>query len=281
MSIPRFALLAPAALALSLGCTGISRELSCEQNSECVRDGVTGVCMPPGHCAFEDGACPSGYRWDSTAGDSLAEECVGEGGGDPDAGDTNACGGTAVLEGAPQSPCGPCDSGTYECAGPDAVECTGAVSLSSQVTLLSAGRVEAETTFENDDSFRAELAADDKLSTSWFSDGPNEDGSPTVFEWIADEEICVETVTMYGNGNHEVEDFQTGYGFGQVTMRVLDESGDPTYAETIQLPGTPDPEAIAQTGGVLGARVQLQLKGHEDPQGSCGGFAELAVTELE
>ncbi|MCA9540865.1 MAG: hypothetical protein KC620_18320, partial [Myxococcales bacterium] len=42
-----------------------------------------------------------------------------------DACPANPCGGCAPLPAAPDDPCG-CDTGTYVCAGPDALDCQGA-----------------------------------------------------------------------------------------------------------------------------------------------------------
>lgn len=49
----------------------------CEADLQCTRDGVTGVCQPQGFCSFVDLACAgSGQRFDATAEEVLAGECV-------------------------------------------------------------------------------------------------------------------------------------------------------------------------------------------------------------
>jgi hypothetical protein len=56
---------------------------TCESDSQCVADGVGGICAPPGFCAFPSEDCPSGHRFGAHAG-SWAHACVPE----PDASST-------------------------------------------------------------------------------------------------------------------------------------------------------------------------------------------------
>lgn len=56
--------------------------VTCAGDARCVRAGVHGSCVQStvstAHfCAFADGACPTGQRWDKTAGDGLGKQCVG------------------------------------------------------------------------------------------------------------------------------------------------------------------------------------------------------------
>lgn len=75
------------ALALTLaliavaGCRG-RFSFACDLDTECVRAGARGYCMPSPvddkkYCAFPDQYCPS-FRWDQTAPSSIAGVCVGE-----------------------------------------------------------------------------------------------------------------------------------------------------------------------------------------------------------
>jgi alpha-tubulin suppressor-like RCC1 family protein len=48
----------------------------CSDDSQCVRNGMAGVCAPEGFCAFADPACPSGERFEPNAGDSLGGQCT-------------------------------------------------------------------------------------------------------------------------------------------------------------------------------------------------------------
>ncbi len=55
----------------------------CRDASQCVRKGFSaGQCLagPNGesYCAFADGQCPDGYRWDDTADPAFADVCVGQ-----------------------------------------------------------------------------------------------------------------------------------------------------------------------------------------------------------
>lgn len=63
-----------ALLALLAACK-VTGSYSCEQDSQCIRAGATGRCEATHSCSFSDGACDSGYRYDSSAG-SLANQCV-------------------------------------------------------------------------------------------------------------------------------------------------------------------------------------------------------------
>jgi alpha-tubulin suppressor-like RCC1 family protein len=92
----------------ALGC-GRHAGYVCEVSSQCVLGGQSGVCEPDGHCAFPDVSCPSGYRYESEAGDGLAGTCVGA----TDAGQScGTLGGACCTSGAT---CGDnlfCDSGS-------------------------------------------------------------------------------------------------------------------------------------------------------------------------
>lgn len=70
---------AAATLAMGLlsaqGCYTLS-PFACSQAEQCVGSEGLGICAEPGYCAFEDDACPSGYRFDGLASRGLAGECV-------------------------------------------------------------------------------------------------------------------------------------------------------------------------------------------------------------
>lgn len=69
-------------LSATAGCGG-DLVFSCTKNAQCVREGETGgTCVAAGadgtrYCAFDDDACPSGRRFDDTAGDTFAGKCTG------------------------------------------------------------------------------------------------------------------------------------------------------------------------------------------------------------
>jgi hypothetical protein len=69
-------LVAGSTLSLGNACRS-SGAYVCESDSQCVADGVAGICAPPGFCAFPNENCPSGHRFGAHAG-SLAHACVPE-----------------------------------------------------------------------------------------------------------------------------------------------------------------------------------------------------------
>jgi hypothetical protein len=69
-------LVAGSTLSLGNACRS-SGAFVCESDSQCVADGVAGICAPPGFCAFPSENCPSGHRFGAHAG-SLAHACVQE-----------------------------------------------------------------------------------------------------------------------------------------------------------------------------------------------------------
>ncbi len=53
---------------------------ACHDDSNCVVQGVQGVCVPTGaaaYCAFPDGKCSgSNLRWDESSASEVADQCV-------------------------------------------------------------------------------------------------------------------------------------------------------------------------------------------------------------
>jgi hypothetical protein len=268
------AALSNASLALVLlmasSCSSVNRERVCDEPSQCVRDGVQGSCVQPGFCAFEDTECDSGLRWDSTARDSFADQCVGDETGEPgDAGGRNECGGITVLTGQAGDACGVCDTGTLSCAGENAFSCDNELALEMSVT--TQGDVSASAEFSS--SYRATKAVDLDESTSWFSSGP--EGNPTEFIWTGAQDDCFTNVKIVGNGGNSNSGFRTDFGFGEATVQVLDNSDNVVYSNSVNLDGTPDP-TIDLAPNTLGRKIRLLLSGHESDD--CGGFGELYIT---
>ena len=139
--------------------------------------------------------------------------------------------------------------------------------------LTGRGIVEVSSIFSGD--FRAELAVDNDLTTSWFSAGSGQDGGVSVFEWIADDVVTIEQLSILSNADHANRDFRTGFGFDSVRVTIGVTPSSIVFDQTFSLAGTPDPDVIVPVGGVEGAIVRLEFSGHEDP--TCGGFAELFV----
>jgi hypothetical protein len=261
---------------LALACGDTSREVVCQNDGQCVRDGVDGMCLSPGHCAFpvNSSECASSFRGDSTAAEDLADECVSAVGGPDGGGGTNSCGGTVILPAEPGSECGACGSGQYQCSGGNAVVCSGDVRLESVIT--NSGSIEASTEF--DSNFQAPLAMDLDFSTSWFSTGPQMGGSGAIgteLRWTASGDECISKVSITGNGQHSNSSFREDFGFGLVTVQVRDANGTPVFSETVSLAGTPDPDVLVEPD-TTGRSVVLLLSGHESSD--CGGLSEMSIT---
>ena len=67
-----------AVLLLLAGCDELVYPCSSDRN--CVIQGVQGACLNAGagasYCAFSDGKCPSGFRWDTSAPGVIDGNCV-------------------------------------------------------------------------------------------------------------------------------------------------------------------------------------------------------------
>ena len=254
------------ALAALLGsCTTYEREFVCTASTQCLRDGVAGSCVEPGHCAFEDSQCGSGLRWDQSARDSFASDCVTS----ENVEELNACGGLGILPLAPGVACGLCNTGMSACDGKEAVICENELDLEMSIT--QQGSVSASAEFGND--YVAIKAADLDESTSWFSTGP--EATPTEFLWVGTRDDCLTHIKVVGNGGHSNSSFRTDFGFGEATVQVLTEADEVVYSKSVDLTGTPDPN-IDLDPNVMGRKIKLLLSGHESDD--CGGFGEIYIT---
>ena len=136
--------------------------------------------------------------------------------------------------------------------------------------IASEGTVNASSI---DPSFPVALTIDGDLSTSWFSIGPDGDGTST-FVWTGIQEDLIASIELISNREHEVVDFRTGYGFGMVTVQVYNAADELVFEEIVNLDGTPDPDVRVQPN-VVGQWIWLIFSGSEDL--TCGGFSELRV----
>jgi hypothetical protein len=274
-----FRLIAVASFWLA-ACGNIDHTFPCETHDQCVRGGIRGRCMAERYCAFTDIGCLSGMRWDPSAAHNLAGSCVGDrdASGLPSANaGENGCGGRTALPIKLGDQCGPCGAGRYVCRGPESYACEGELTINLPIT--STGTVMAETTYEDfTDDYSAALVMDGNLQTSWFSAGPNQDGSPTKFRWMSPRQECISQVVVYGNGNHRAPELRRSYGFDQVTVRVLD-GGSLLFSDKRLLPAASDPAALVNTGGVRGDQVLLLFEGYQNMQR--GGFSELTVNAVQ
>ena len=137
--------------------------------------------------------------------------------------------------------------------------------------IASEGVVEASSIY--DSTFPASQAVDGDLSTSWFSAGPDADGTST-FVWTGLQEDFIASIELISNRENEVVDFRTGYGFGEVTVQVYDAQDNLVFEERANLDGTPDPD-IRVEPNVVGQWIRFIFTGSEALD--CGGFGELLV----
>lgn len=139
------------------------------------------------------------------------------------------------------------------------------------VEIASEGTVEASSIY--DSTFPASLGVDGDLSTSWFSAGPDEDGTST-YVWTGIQEDFITTIELISNRENQVVDFRTGYGFEWATVQVYDAADNLVFEESVRLAGTPDPD-IRVTPNVVGQWIRFVFTGSEAQD--CGGFGELKV----
>ena len=133
------------------------------------------------------------------------------------------------------------------------------------------GSVQASTTFSG---FPASLAVDEDDGSAWFSTGPEPGGVPTTYLWTGAQDDFIAYIDILNNAFLADRSFRTGFGFGTVTVQVLDASGAVVYEATEDLAGTPDPDVYV-TPNVVGRSVRLLFLGHESVD--CGGFSELEI----
>jgi hypothetical protein len=137
--------------------------------------------------------------------------------------------------------------------------------------IASEGTVDASSIY--DSTFPASLGIDGDLSTSWFSAGPDADGTST-YVWTGIQEDFIASIDLISNRENQVVDFRTGYGFEWATVQVYDAQDNLVFEESFRLPGTPDPD-IHATPNVVGQWIRFVFSGSEALD--CGGFGELKV----
>ncbi len=137
--------------------------------------------------------------------------------------------------------------------------------------IASEGTVDASSIY--DSTFPASLVLDGDLRTSWFSAGPEADGTST-FVWTGIQEDFIASIDLISNRENEVVAFRTGYGFGEVLVQVYDAADNLVFEESVNLDGTPDPDVHVEPN-VVGQWIWLVFTGSEALD--CGGFGELKV----
>ncbi len=149
------------------------------------------------------------------------------------------------------------------------------------MNITQEGNVLASSVFDSllGPAYEADLSVDGDIATSWFSAGPNEDGTESTYEWYTAFDHCIDGIAIISNAMHANPDFHEGFGFESATVEIVDSSGGVVYSEDIDLSGTPDPDIMLEPGGVQGNQIRLLLRDHESED--CGGFAELAIDGRE
>ncbi|HNF93836.1 MAG TPA: hypothetical protein PLQ75_04210, partial [Anaerolineales bacterium] len=144
-------------------------------------------------------------------------------------------------------------------------------------TTMANAEIAAEGTVDvssiYDANFPASLSIDGDPTTSWFSAGPDVDGT-TRFVWTGVQEDFIATIDLVSNKDNEVVEFRTDYGFESVLIQVYTAEDKLAYEETVSLAGTPDPD-IQITPNVVGQWIWIIFSGSEAQDR--GGFAELKV----
>ena len=142
----------------------------------------------------------------------------------------------------------------------------------TSVNVTSEGSVQASSTFGGN-QFPAQLAVDGQRGTSWFSSGPESSG-PTTFLWTGLRDDLISSISVLSKALNDDPSVRRNFGFGSVTVQILNASGAVVFQQSVSLPSTPDPDIVVQPR-VIGRAVRLLFSGHEDP--GCGGFSELQV----
>lgn len=216
----------------------------CEGDGDCVFDGRPGQCrLAEQVCVYPDSSCST--QWSAADG-----ECMPPASGDSSTGAEAS--GTGETDGPP--PCG----------------------LQPR-TLVAEGTVWASSVYEDMEGvqYPESLAVDGDYGTSWLSAGSGlTESTPSLFRWTSDEPRCIARVAVISNAMHEQQEFRRNYGFGGIIIRVYDERDEIAFQRMFSLPGTPDPDAIAEPG-VEGVKVELELFDHE--VFFSGGFSELEI----
>ncbi len=218
----------------------------------------------------------------STGGTAGASGSAGMAGGGGTAGAAGGGGtaGTAGASGASGSG-GESDAGLDSGAEPDAssapdaadgeadaaVNCTGATT----VDVTKDGTVAASSTsFGLNGRYAATRAVDGNATTAWYG-GDNR--ANVTFTWTGTGDDCI---TQIDTTNTAMVTARPNWGYESVIVEVLSQAGTSLFSKTVSMTGSPDPNLVVDTGGVVGRRVRLSFSGLE-AQHMTGGIAELNV----
>ncbi|MEM7447725.1 MAG: hypothetical protein AAF355_05735 [Myxococcota bacterium] len=239
---------------------GVS-ETRCVSDQACLRDRVFGQCVS-GYCAFDDGTCSSGLRFDQTAAAVLAGSCTSE----STKNDLNPCGGTTILKGTPGDACGLCSSGTLSCADANTLICTGEYRFVEEV---NTAQVQASST-SPDKMSSVENILDGSLETSWFTDQ-----SEATVTWTAEGIDCIDMLRLNGNQFHNPSEFRQGFGFSVVQLRLLDSSDVEVYQEIFNWGPEINTASFNSFGPITASKIELIFSSPESSERA--GFSEMNV----
>lgn len=277
----RWALAAAVSLTVPLGGCLEVPAFRCEGHDVCVLNQVQGTCrFDTNTCVYPAPAdvCPSMWRdanGNCVDGNATSDFTTTLPGNTSDLPDTTTSVDPTTSTGTTMSPVSAGSTSTgVATSGSSSTSDTGVTDPCDGVldNITSLGVVGASTVFTD---FPPGLSVDGDLSTSWFSTGPEGVDVPSIYNWTLSNEHCIARLFISGNGLHDQQEFQEGYGFGRVVFRILDANNEEVFEQERLLPGTPDPDIMVDVPGVVGKRVVLELYEHENED--CGGFSELQV----
>jgi len=243
-------------LGLGSGCLQVD-PFSCRDDVQCVLDGRAGRCQPLDRtCVYPDDACDT--RWSTASGECRVPPPTGSTGSDSGtSADPSSSSGSGTI---PDDASGP-DLPLDPCAAPG-----------SPGPLAAEGSVSASSVFGP--GFEPERAIDGDPGTSWLSAGIDLEGTPATFDWVGAQPRCITRVAVIGNAMHDDPEYRENYGFRSMVVRIYDPADTLVFQRMLSLPGTPDPDAIAEPM-VAGGRIELELIDHESF--NAGGFSELEI----
>ena len=244
-------------------------QYACNSDAVCVLNNIQGQCdIPTSTCVYPGPECPSMLR----DGHGNCVDTVGVASTDDPTADSSESMSSSSATTDDEETSTTENASTTMMSGPQTSTTGAAECETNGMDITGLGVVGASSVF---DGYPPILSADGDVSSSWFSEGPKMGGGPTVYSWTLSNAHCIARIELTGNGLHSNPAFREDFGFGEVTVRVLD-GASVVFEREVALDGTPDPDVMVETGGVRATRLLLEFTGHENVD--CGGFSELRVT---
>jgi hypothetical protein len=155
-------------------------------------------------------------------------------------------------------------------AAPTTETPTTAPTSQAPIAITNLGTVSASSTTPG---FPASNAVDGDPSTSWFSTG-SADGPTSTFTWTLPSDRHITTIAVTGNEQNSNSSFQSGFGYAQTEVQVIDSGGNVTFDQTTNGPSDSTHDFVVNANAT-GSTVKLILMNRESS--ACGGFSELVV----